>query len=855
MTTTLAPIDTSLATTANPVTSPRKRRRRAPTTGAADDCFACQDRHTSCDRRRPYCTQCLDRGKDCSGYKTTLTWGVGVASRGKLRGLALPIPKSRKVAPVEDSKVGSKKSNGNTSAQSKSRNSMTDGVKKEPSGDTFTAQQFTNHTPTSTTFGFVNVSDPNAPTPSPVLPPPNYGWHQPTPSQRRSTLREPQRPNLKRALRRHSLEPLHVPTLQISDFGNVPMSAHVYGGYGEHQCDGSIDCSPIAPVFNGYDGTMPIYKGLSVQGMVSSPMEGSFQTGTDVGSWPSDTMSSSLSSNNSSRVYREDEGFYADPVVAHTLDHLLIGQAMADVRESELVAEEAILDDEANKEEVLPQNIQDEMDNSLALSRSITTLTVGKTPGLRFLINYYDKVISPVIVAFDGPTNPYRSHILRLATESDTLQHAIAALSASNLRMRREHNQSAATQPKISLLDTPHDNSVRRSSIAHNLLNDDLNRALDSSTSPGTPSQEELHHKGESIRSLNAQLADPVRRKDDSILATLLVLCLYHICDTGVAKFKTQFAGVKKILALRGDIGTNSKDTNWLTTMFKWFDAMTATVNDREGQFCGNNCDTPIFDNEEWALENLAGCDGRLFQTISKLGRLNLLSQNKPVVDQSPNTTPKPKPQPLPRTQEYYSMNYNHFDGNGWSTLLDKEDVTSSQIDSRSQFWNEWTEIRRQLSDWQLDASSLPAPMCAESLEVNRRDLGHISESFRYSALLYTERLAYPHLPSAHVNFQSLVAQALFHIARVKSDVFLLWPLFITGTECVREEHRALIRGRCLDIQKDSGFFNNISGLELLEKIWRNSARDERERETMMGGQGFKWRKAMETVDGEYIVI
>ena len=855
MATVLAPIDSSTATSANAAASPRKRRRRAPTTGAADDCFACQDRHTPCDRRRPYCTPCLDRGKDCSGYKTQLTWGVGVASRGKLRGLALPIPKSKKVAPVEDSK-GGKKSNMNT--QSKTKHGTTNGVKKEPSGDTFTAQRFANQTPMSTTFGFVNVSDPSAPTPSPVLPPPLYSWPQQAHASRRSTMREPQRPNLKRGLRRHSLEPLHVPALQISEYGNAPMTAHAYSGYGEHQYDGSMDCSPLVPVFNGYESAMPIYKGFPAQGMVSSPLEGSFHTGTDVTSWPSDTMSSSLSSNNSSRVYHEDEGFFADPVVAHTLDHLLIGQTIPDGRDPELVPEEVIVEDEADQDEIILSNMQsngDDVENSLAVSRSIPTLTVGKTPGLRFLINYYDKVISPVIVAFDGPTNPYRSHILRLATESDTLQHAIAALSASNLRMRREHNQSAATQPKHSLLDTPHDESVRKSSIAHNMLNDDLNRALESSTSPGTPSQEELHHKGESIRALNAQLADPARRKDDSILATLLVLCLYHICDTGVAKFKTQFAGVKKILALRGDVGTNSKETNWLTTMFKWFDAMTATVNDREGQFSGIIYDDPVFDNEEWALENLAGCDGRLFQTISKLGRLNLLSQNKPVTDLSPNTTPKPKPQPLPRTQEYYSMNYNCFDGNGWSTLLDKENVFPRQTDSRTQFWTEWSEIRKQLFGWQLDVSSLPAPMCAESLEVNRKDLGHISESFRYSALLYTERLAYPHLPSAHVNFQNLVSQALYHIANVKSDVFLLWPLFITGTECVEQEHRALIRGRCLDIQKDSGFFNNISGLELLEKIWNNSAKDEREREAMMGGQSFKWRKAMETADGEYIVI
>lgn len=82
------------------VEAPRKRRRRAPASGAADDCFACHKRSVKCDRRRPYCSPCLEIGSECSGYKTQLTWGVGVASRGKLRGLSLPIAKS---APVKNS--------------------------------------------------------------------------------------------------------------------------------------------------------------------------------------------------------------------------------------------------------------------------------------------------------------------------------------------------------------------------------------------------------------------------------------------------------------------------------------------------------------------------------------------------------------------------------------------------------------------------------------------------------------------------------------------------------------------------------------------------------------------------------
>ncbi|KAL5604086.1 hypothetical protein BROUX41_002075 [Berkeleyomyces rouxiae] len=83
-----------------PSATPRRRRRRTPLGGgASDDCFSCAKKNLACDRRRPYCSQCLEVGSECSGYKTRLTWGVGVASRGKLRGLSLPVAKSAAAVP------------------------------------------------------------------------------------------------------------------------------------------------------------------------------------------------------------------------------------------------------------------------------------------------------------------------------------------------------------------------------------------------------------------------------------------------------------------------------------------------------------------------------------------------------------------------------------------------------------------------------------------------------------------------------------------------------------------------------------------------------------------------------------
>jgi hypothetical protein len=476
----------------------------------------------------------------------------------------------------------------------------------------------------------------------------------------------------------------------------------------------------------------------------------------------------------------------------------------------------------------------------LNLSPFATATAIGKTPRMQYLINYYAEVISPVIVAFDGPTNPYRTHILRLAGDSETLQHAISALSASNLRQRRA----------TGLVSTGKTAPARKSSIAHlTLANESFHNS--GMLSPQDQVREETFHRALAISALNAQLADPVRRKDDSTLAILLILCLFHICDSGVAKFQTQFAGVKKLLQMRGeDPNFNTKETKWFTRMFTWFDAMTATVNDREGQLQGYHLDVSALSDEEWALENLAGCDGQLFKTIAKLGRLNVLSQGKSV-DPNPAVVPRPMP------------DYNGFDGNGWARFVADEglfDQKTGGADVHSQFWREWREIRRALQTWRLDTTLFDSSCMEASLLTaeQRVDLKNISESFRYSALLYTERLASPAAGSADPKIQVWVQKALEFINQVKSDVYLLWPLFITGSECVSEADQRVIRERCLDIQKDSGFSNNASCLELLEKVWRANPVGGRSGEGVgkeVGGFKFRYVMEAEGNEGEYIVV
>jgi hypothetical protein len=142
-----------------PTVPQRKRRRRAPASGASDDCFACTKRGVKCDRRRPYCGQCLQVGNECSGYKTQLTWGVGVASRGKLRGLSLPVARS---APAPKSPPANRPRAASAISRTHESNDENVKIKMETLGSIPAAVPYTN-------YDFINMA-PNGVAPPMQMP-------------------------------------------------------------------------------------------------------------------------------------------------------------------------------------------------------------------------------------------------------------------------------------------------------------------------------------------------------------------------------------------------------------------------------------------------------------------------------------------------------------------------------------------------------------------------------------------------------------------------------------------------------------------------------------------------------------
>lgn len=291
--------------TNNASAAPRKRRRRAPATGASEDCFACKKRQVKCDRRRPYCGQCVEMGKECSGYKTTLTWGVGVASRGKLRGMSLPVPKSPTQTSTANRDSKTQTSNASTSASSAQQQNTAARVEPRRSVD------FGLHSPTSPTspqmysapqeYLHLGPTSP-IPIPSPTTPMglqvPGYGEHVDAYHPHSSKLRRPH-------LHRGPLQRLH--TSLAVPFEETGLSASTGSMISDTDYPSPTEYPHTPDDFPFADTSLPPYNhSLLVhdQTPMSSTESLHFHDHTQYYSVPDD-MSSSISSDQSIQDYAE----------------------------------------------------------------------------------------------------------------------------------------------------------------------------------------------------------------------------------------------------------------------------------------------------------------------------------------------------------------------------------------------------------------------------------------------------------------------------------------------------------------------------------------------------------------------
>ncbi|KAI8259120.1 Beauvericin cluster-specific repressor BEA4 [Colletotrichum sp. SAR11_239] len=792
------------------VASVRKRRRRAPAGGAADDCFTCSKRNVKCDRRRPYCSQCLEIGNECSGYKTQLTWGVGVASRGKLRGLSLPIAKAPPVAGVaKKSPVRARANSTATSAGWADVDNMSRRNSRDNGGFSPEHIVTTPTTPYPHSYDFLSMSHPEQSSSiaashwgslsySSSIPTdgPNYrklGAHLgpiPISSALSSSLESVSDADymspISHSYPRDDIPFLHSPTV-------------MYDGYSTH--GSPVPQSPISAIL--IDQRAP----TSCPSLVYAPSE------------PSSSLTSHMDnfeSQLSQKLMRECDTLSVPEMDAYSTSCNSNSNVWTSPPPEEMSPRHSDHQASAQWPTMFePQAVH------------VNSDLISKMP---FFMDYYKNIMCPSMVFIDGPSNPYREHILQLASNSQSLQHAICALSACNLRMKRRLSLGQDTRELSEKL-------MAEKSAADSMAD----------AQPDDQSlSEEYQHRNLAVHLLNQQLNDPAKSSHDSVLATILLLCHYRMVESGIAKFHTQFAGVKKILSMRRSQNlAPSRDSAWMEAIFTYFDAISASINDREAQlnttFYGVMPDAQLLPP---GAENMVGCDRELFKTISRLGRLNLLSQHRAVQSTLSRNVPSRSQSPLgsPLGHAYkgslnslqhhqlgdtYNMPSHRFDGNGFGSTLDDDEFICSPVtydDHRNNFWREWKEARVALQSWEFDSARVHASLPSPATSAQVRDLGHLSEAFRYAALLYTERLASPNVPSTHSNFQNLVSQVVYYATSLEAgsqaEKFLLWPLFVAGSECVNELQQNIVRSKCRDIMARSGYMNNLAALDVLEKLW-----------------------------------
>ncbi|POR36783.1 Uncharacterized protein TPAR_03063 [Tolypocladium paradoxum] len=847
----------------------RKRRRRAPAGGASDDCFTCSKRNIKCDRRRPYCSQCLEIGNECSGYKTQLTWGVGVASRGKLRGLSLPIAKAPPVSrEPKKSPIGRSRSNSTVSVSSPHWGEHEDHPRPHHRGpiDIPSMSHVPGSAPTTPypgpAYDYLSMSHPESTT---TVHQGSWGSvhyssnmvHSPDATPKYSKFPLPLiTEDLSSSVDSVSDADYLSPLSQSYSRDEMPFGSNatvLYDSYPAHQNSTVPQSPPSALVLD--HSRVP----TSCPGLVYSPSE------------PSSSLTSPL-----------------DPFDTH-LGHKLMRECdslsvpQVDAYSTSLNPAGHIWTSPHGREDELQSPQSEHAQAHWPALRGADSLHVSPDLVARmpFFMDYYKNTMAPSMVYIDGPHNPFRDHVLQLAANSQSLQHAICALSACNLRMKRKLSLGQDTQELWERL------------VAEKHAIDSLG-----DSQPDDPAlAEEFQHRNLAVHLLNEQLNDPVTSTYDSVLATILLLCHYRMVESGVAKFHTQFAGVKKILAMRTERFGASRESAWIEALFIYFDAISASINDREAQLA-SGVDEGVAGAQLLPLgaENLVGCERELFRTISKLGRLNLVSQHRPVQNMaaSPRRSSEASQSQgmaaSPMSQSYrdsigsmhrqplgdiYHMPSHRFDGNGFGTTLNDDEILASAMctstafdDRRSLFWREWKDARLALQNWQFDAAAVAASLPGSPSPAQIRDLGSLSEAFRYAALLYTERLAGPSRPSSHTNFQNLVSQVVYYATSLDSgstaEKFLLWPLFVAGSECVNELQQNIVRTKCRDIMGRSGYMNNLSALDILEKLWAGDfksgaeLRNHRQGAKMAGCRGpFNWAKCFggPGVEAEWIMF
>lgn len=776
-----------------------KRVRTTLKPGAANDCFTCQGLLMRCDRRRPYCAQCLAQGKNCSGYRTPLTWNVGVASRGKMRGLSLPIITSERVSRRSIVRARkklpiSKQTSGLSSLDSHLRPAMTSQASCSTEKET-------------KQFSFVGLHP--ATSPKPVVP--VARCHSAPQSDIQTS------PCVRKHRRRHSLAPSPVPVLEcLQGYQSLAGSANVWNSSNDYGSRNPVETSPVTAFLaaseqhsGGQESFAPSGSRLCLS---DNPMTWLSGNGCDL---------------NLNQLTVDYSGHELFPIVRTSMsktDDLFLNQEYFDAFSClthEISGYPNI--DQSVHHPTLPQSmkasVQDCNDPWTLGSSQTSSMFAGQRNSLPALIDYYENVVPPTSVTFGSLSHSHKAYVLCLAINSEALQHAIAALSANYMR-QREALFGSMERSKQTFSDFFHDEFVREYSFEQNTLDAGRNQ-----TAPihfnGNPAEE--FFKDTSCNLLIQLSLGMIGGNDDSLRAAILILCLNHVCRMGLDKLKRQFVEVAKILSCYSESSMiDSKTRTWLAVIFTWFD--TTALTGKENPSATNTIG--ISSNEEsWRFKKRPGWNSELFNVVGRLRQLQSIMGDPIIQGSSSLQADGPSLEWTAGSMDggfdYYRMNPNQACGLQTTPLLD------SESDRHEQIWRPGHEIYVQLENqqWEPHIGNYAEPKVPPLRQVPASILADVSEAFRYAALLYLQCSALSHVAGPRqIPVQTLVAGVSYHVSQVQTDVLLLLPLFITDLESsgYSSQQTGCFTHACWDsdMQEDSEFLRSVSAIEMLQHLW-----------------------------------
>ena len=520
----------------------------------------------------------MDIGKDCTGYKTTLTWGVGVASRGKLRGLSLPIANSAKKANAS----GDDGKDQSTSAPKRevSPTSNPEHLHKTRSADMH-LHGF--HDSGSLGVGFYPSSAYNPTSPIPVpMPPSQNMWgqvdfNQPLESYNAfagKQMRMPMRPN---PLRRIQTAPAHPYEESVY---STPSSAFSDSDYPSPKDFPATpeDYSIPEPYVGSYSESYP--------GPPEQLHGADYGYGEPPRSYPTSTvfampaMSTSMHSSSNFSVLPSSTSPTA-------FGDLLQCNNFTPTNETA----HAFSVPQGGDQDYFSDGFSDFSVSHVPSSWPAHEPT--EPPGLRtlpprtrFFLQSFDQAICPLLVAVDDRRNPYRLHVTTLISTNMPLQYAMAALVINQTRRRRSSGQSATHRAATSL----------------------------------EPSADEMEYRAKATEAFNTALRHTHAVSTDAILIALLMLCLLSLAETGFGKFKVGLVGVRRLLSSRAtDKGSESTLAKWATQWFIWLDIIASVATPTVGGEDERFVEMLHTSASLGSLEYVANCQGRLYRMVAKL--------------------------------------------------------------------------------------------------------------------------------------------------------------------------------------------------------------------------------------------